>query len=117
MLEGLGFKVLRLKRVEYARIGLDGLKPGEWRYLTPEEVETAKKLASPKPVVIHRSPEEKSKKKKGKKKRKKETMLKKRQEEGGIVPQEQPSGSEVLESITKELDVISGKIEEEKEEN
>ena len=118
MLEGLGFKVIRLKRVEYARIGLDGLKPGEWRYLTPEEIETARKLATPKPVIIHKSPEEKvSKKKKGKKKRKKEKMLKKLQAEGGVIPQEQPSGSEVLESITKELDDISGKIEEEKKED
>lgn len=113
MLEGLGFKVIRLKRVEYARIGLDNLKPGEWRYLTPEEIDVAKKLATAKPVVIHKTPEEKeTKKKKGKKKRKKEKLLKKLQAEGGFVPQEQTSGSEVLESIAKELDDISGKIEE-----
>jgi len=118
MLEGLGFKVIRLKRVEYARIGLDGLKPGEWRYLTPEEVDTARKLASPKPVIIHKAPEEHvSKKKKGKKKRKKEKMLKKLEGEGSAIPQEHPSDSDVLESITKELDDISVKIEEEQKEN
>jgi 23S rRNA pseudouridine2605 synthase len=115
MLESLGFKVIRLKRVEYARIGLDGLKPGEWRYLTPEEVETARKLATPKPVIIHKSPEEKSKKSKGKKKRKKEKMMKKLHVEDGPIPQEQSAGSEVLESIAKELDDISGQIDEEKE--
>jgi 23S rRNA pseudouridine2605 synthase len=111
MLESLGFKVSRLKRVEYARIGLEGLKPGEWRYLTPEELETAKKLATPKPVILHRTPEEKAKKHKGKKKRKKEKLLKKLQTEGKL-PEEQQSGSEVLESISKELDDISGQIEE-----
>ena len=48
MLETLGYVVQRLKRVEYARIGLDGLKPGEWRYLTEEELADARKLATPK---------------------------------------------------------------------
>jgi len=117
MLENLNFKVIRLKRVEYARIGLDGLKPGEWRYMTEEEVYTARKLATPKPVIMHKSPEEKAtKKQKGKKKRKKEKMMKKLQAVGGELPQEQPSGSEVLESIAKELDDISGQIDDESKE-
>jgi hypothetical protein len=101
MLESLGFTVQRLKRVEYARIGLEGLKPGEWRYLSPEELDQARKLATPKQPVVHKSPEEKTAKKKGKKKKKKEK-----------VKQESPqsTGSDVLDSISKELENISEKI-------
>jgi hypothetical protein len=83
MLETLGYIVQRLKRVEYARIGLDNLKPGEWRYLTPEEFVEAKKLATPKQPVFRKpevveapedgAPVKKEKKgKKGGKKKKKE---------------------------------------------
>ncbi|MCI0448831.1 MAG: rRNA pseudouridine synthase, partial [Chlorobi bacterium] len=101
MLESIGFTVQRLKRVEYARIGLEGLKPGEWRYLTPEELDQARKLATPKPSVVHKSPEEKAGKKKGKKKKKKEKLL----------DEQQPrTGSDVLDSISKELENISEKI-------
>jgi pseudouridine synthase len=114
MIEALGFKVIRLKRVEYARIGLEGLKPGEWRYLTEEELIDARKLASPKPVIIHKSPEEKtSKKKKGKKKKKLERLLKKQQKEQAAA-EKQAGGSDVLESISKELEDITEQIKEEK---
>jgi len=122
MLETLGFKVIRLKRVEYARIGLTGLKPGEWRYLTEEELAEARKLATPKPVVIHKSPEEKAVKKgKGKKKKKLERLLKKQQKEAAQQQQQQPqpqdgADSGVLESISKELENISEQIKEEKSE-
>jgi len=112
MLETLGYKVVRLKRVEYARIGLEGLKPGEWRYLSPEELDMSRKLATPKPVVIHKSPEEKVvKKSKGKKKKKKERMLKKLAQQQGV--EEQQSSSDVLDSIAKELDNITEQIHEE----
>lgn len=124
MLESIGYMVQRLKRVEYARIGLDGLKPGEWRYLSPEELLEAKKLATPKQVVIRKpkpeipeAPEEvkqvKKGKKGGKKKKKKEKMLKKMMK---TQPQNSDSGSDVLESISKELENISEQISDNKEE-
>lgn len=115
MLETLGYIVQRLKRVEYARIGLDGLKPGEWRYLTPEEFAEAKKLATPKPAVFRKPPpetpegepvkKEKKGKKGGKKKKKQKDKLKK-----AAAVQQPSSGSDVLESISKELEDISEKI-------
>ena len=38
MLEAVGHKTLRLKREKYGPLELGGLKPGEWRYLTEEEI-------------------------------------------------------------------------------
>jgi 23S rRNA pseudouridine2605 synthase len=38
MLQAVGHRVLRLHRKAYAGLTLDGLAPGEWRELTPEEV-------------------------------------------------------------------------------
>lgn len=123
MLESLGFVVQRLKRVEYARIGLEGLKPGEWRYLTEEEVAMAKKLATPKtPPSKKLSTSDKSDiaiiikkgKKGGKKKRKKAKLLKqalKLQQK-----QEQVTdGSDVLKSIADEIENISEQISNNKE--
>jgi len=111
MLEILGYKVIRLKRVEYARIGLEGLKPGEWRYLTEEELDTSRKLATPKPVVLHKSPEEKAQKKsKGKKKKKKEKLMKK------LASSQPDAGSDVLNSIAQEIENITEQIQEEKKE-
>jgi len=119
MLETLGYLVQRLKRVEYARIGLDGLKPGEWRYLTPEELDTAKKLATPKNPVFRKpepeaaavEPGEKKKKGKkgGKKKKKKKDKLK------NTEVSQPKSDSDVLESISKELENISEQISENKD--
>ncbi len=119
MLEILGYLVQRLKRVEYARIGLDGLKPGEWRYLTPEELDTAKKLATPKNPVFRKpepeaaavEPGEKKKKGKkgGKKKKKKKDKLK------NTEVSQPKSDSDVLESISKELENISEQISENKD--
>lgn len=119
MLETLGYLVQRLKRVEYARIGLDGLKPGEWRYLTPEELDTAKKLATPKnpvfrkpePEAVAVEPGEKKKKGKkgGKKKKKKKDKLK------NTEVSQPKSDSDVLESISKELENISEQISENKD--
>lgn len=124
MLESLGYLVQRLKRVEYARIGLEGLKPGEWRYLTPEEFIEAKKLATPKqpvfrkPVVEEAVPEgtpkkEKKGKKGGKKKKKKKDKLK--NTAGEQTKQPSTSGSDVLESISKELENISEQISDNKD--
>jgi 23S rRNA pseudouridine2605 synthase len=39
MLEAVGHPVRRLHRSRYAGLTLDGLEPGEWRELTPDEVE------------------------------------------------------------------------------
>jgi pseudouridine synthase len=124
MLETLGYIVQRLKRVEYARIGLDGLKPGDWRYMTEEELFNARKLATPK-IPVFRKPEpgtaegepvkkEKKGKKGGKKKRKKD---KKKKTSGEVieVSLKPPADSDVLESISKELEDISEKISDNKE--
>jgi pseudouridine synthase len=43
MLESVGLFVRKLKRIEYANLSIKGLKPGEWRYLKPEEVGFLKK--------------------------------------------------------------------------
>lgn len=124
MLESLGYLVQRLKRVEYARIGLEGLKPGEWRYLTPEEFIEAKKLATPKQPVFRKpvpeesdAPEgtvkkEKKGKKGGKKKKKKKDKLKNAE---GVQSAKPSSGSDVLESISKELENISEQISDNKD--
>ena len=39
MLEAVGHPVRRLHRSRYASLTVDGLEPGEWRELTPEEVD------------------------------------------------------------------------------
>ncbi len=39
MCQAVGHPVMKLKRVEFAGLGLGGLKPGQWRYLTHAEVE------------------------------------------------------------------------------
>ena len=38
MCEAVGHPVRQLHRVRYADLELDGLEPGEWRELTPDEV-------------------------------------------------------------------------------
>lgn len=116
MLEELGYMVQRLKRVEYARIGLDNLKPGEWRYMTEEELAEARKLATPK-MPVFRKPEEPGEaagkgKKGGKKKKKKD---KKKKVKIADSPPVTSAGSDVLESISKELEDISEKISDKKE--
>lgn len=40
----LGFPVLRLHRETFASLSVIGLKPGEWRELTPEEISELKEL-------------------------------------------------------------------------
>ncbi len=39
MAEAIGKKVLWLKRIEYGKVKLGDLPPGQWRYLTNEEIE------------------------------------------------------------------------------
>lgn len=47
MCEAVGFPVIHLKRISFAGIHLGSLKPGEWRYLTPEEISHLKQLTNP----------------------------------------------------------------------
>jgi 23S rRNA pseudouridine2605 synthase len=44
MCEAVGHPVRRLHRARYAGLGLDGLEPGEWRALAPEEVAALRAL-------------------------------------------------------------------------
>nr|WP_191126202.1 pseudouridine synthase [Cerasibacillus terrae] len=46
MMENLGYPVLKIKREKYGLLTLDGLKPGEFRSLTPKEVKQMWGLAS-----------------------------------------------------------------------
>ncbi len=39
MFEAIGFYVLLLRRIKFAGLTLDGLNPGDWRYLTDKEVQ------------------------------------------------------------------------------
>ncbi len=39
MFEAIGFHVLLLRRIKFAGLTLDGLNPGDWRYLTEIEVQ------------------------------------------------------------------------------
>jgi len=43
MCEHIGHPVLRLKRIRFANLSIQGLKPGQYRYLTGEEVSRLKK--------------------------------------------------------------------------
>ena len=45
MFEAVGYSVTALLRVEFAGLTLEGLRPGQWRYLKKAEVESLKKLA------------------------------------------------------------------------
>lgn len=42
MCETIGHPVIRLKRIAYATLELGGLKPGEWRYITENELKQLK---------------------------------------------------------------------------
>lgn len=44
MCEAVGHRVTRLQRSRYAGLDVEGLAPGEWRELTPEEVEALRTL-------------------------------------------------------------------------
>jgi 23S rRNA pseudouridine2605 synthase len=47
LFEAVGFPVDTLVRVDFAGLTLDGLRPGQWRYLRTAEVQRLKKLAGP----------------------------------------------------------------------
>lgn len=46
MCEVLGYHVIKLKRVRIMNINLDGLNAGQWRYLTPAEIENINALVA-----------------------------------------------------------------------
>lgn len=45
MCAAVGHKVIRLRRIAFANIRANGIKPGEWRYLTAEELNKLQRLA------------------------------------------------------------------------
>jgi 23S rRNA pseudouridine2605 synthase len=45
MLEAVGHPVRSLHRTNYAKLSLVGLSPGEWRELTPAEVDQLRRLS------------------------------------------------------------------------
>jgi pseudouridine synthase len=47
MFEALGYPVKGLLRVQFAGLTLDGLRPGQWRYLKKTEVASLRKTAGP----------------------------------------------------------------------
>jgi 23S rRNA pseudouridine2605 synthase len=63
--EATGFRVMRLARLAFAGVTSEGLRPGEWRYLTADELTTIKKehgvpkrvVSPPPPAPARRSPE------------------------------------------------------------
>lgn len=46
MCEVLGYNVVRLKRVRIMNVTLQGLRVGEWRYLTADEIEVINKMVA-----------------------------------------------------------------------
>ncbi len=44
LFEAVGFPVDALRRVDFAGLTLEGLKPGQWRYLKTAEIQRLKKL-------------------------------------------------------------------------
>jgi 23S rRNA pseudouridine2605 synthase len=60
MFDAIGYPVMRLKRVKFGELGLQNLKRGGWRPLTPKEVaelraEAAKAEGKPNPVASSRT--------------------------------------------------------------
>jgi 23S rRNA pseudouridine2605 synthase len=47
MCDAVGYRVRRLHRSIYAGLGVDGLAPGEWRELTPAELELIRRTSAP----------------------------------------------------------------------
>jgi len=46
MCEALGYEVVKLKRIRIMNITIDGLKTGEWRYLTKDEMEEINQMVA-----------------------------------------------------------------------
>jgi 23S rRNA pseudouridine2605 synthase len=55
--DATGFRVMRLARAEFAEVTAEGLRPGEWRYLTADELAKLKKAYGV-PRRIPRIPEQ-----------------------------------------------------------
>ncbi len=53
MIEALGTTVEALERIAYAGLGLDGLRRGKWRRLTPAEVNTLRRKVKLKAIVYN----------------------------------------------------------------
>ncbi len=49
LFEAVGFPVAHLRRVKFAGLTLEGLKPGEWRYLNKKEIERLRALVAKSP--------------------------------------------------------------------
>jgi len=45
MFWSLGYEVKKLERISYAGLSIEGLKRGEWRYLSPAEVMHLRRLS------------------------------------------------------------------------
>jgi 23S rRNA pseudouridine2605 synthase len=55
--EASGFPVMRLARLSFAGVTAEGLRPGEWRYLSPDELKDLKKeYGVPKRIVAPEAP-------------------------------------------------------------
>lgn len=46
MFDAVGYPVIKLTRTKIGNIDIHGLRPGEWRFLTPEEVGSLLAVAS-----------------------------------------------------------------------
>jgi len=66
MCEHFGYEVTKLERVRIMNISLKGIPLGEWRELTPEEVEDIYKKTSDSDSVVQRNPKNKNADKKKK---------------------------------------------------
>ena len=51
MCEAVGHPVRRMRRVQFAGIGVNGLRLGEWRHLSAKEIVALKRLAGDEPAV------------------------------------------------------------------
>jgi pseudouridine synthase len=49
LFEAVGHRVTKLRRVDFAGLTLDGLKPGQWRFLKKTEIDRLRKLVANKP--------------------------------------------------------------------
>ena len=59
MIEGLGARVDRLKRIDYAGLRLKGLRPGQWRHLEKEEINDLRKLTGLEALETIKTPNKK----------------------------------------------------------
>jgi hypothetical protein len=60
MCQAIGHPVIRLNRPIYGFLGVEGMAPGEWRHLDPQEVEMMKREAEKSSVAAAAEPRRKS---------------------------------------------------------